>query len=231
MQPLFVLIPSPLCGPFTWAAVADELRRRGREAVTPALEDAGDNRAAPYWQQHAQAVRRVLAAVAAERPVALVGHSGAGPLLPVIGQTLGRPVAAYVFADAGLPLAGASRLEARAVEAPTAAARFYRLLATGARFPAWSDADLGEIVPDPAVRRAVLAELRPRALSFWQERLPVPVDWPDAPCAYLQLSPGYDAPAAQARQLGWAYGKIDAGHFHMLVDPVGVTEAILTLVG
>jgi hypothetical protein len=190
MQPLFVLIPSPLCGPFTWASVADELRRRGRETVVTDLEDAGDNSAAPYWQQHAQAVRRELAELAVERTVVLVGHSGAGPLLPVIGQMLGHPVAAYVFADAGLPLAGASRLEARAVEAPASAAGFYRLLAAGGRFPAWSDADLGEIVTDPAARRALLAELRPRALPFWQERLPVPVTWPDAPCAYLQFSPG-----------------------------------------
>jgi hypothetical protein len=96
---------------------------------------------------------------------------------------------------------------------------------------ALSVADLAEIVPDPAGRRALLAELRPRALPFWQERLPVPVNWPAAPCAYLQFSPGDDAPAAQARQLGWACCKIDAGHFHMLVDPVGVTEAILTLAG
>jgi hypothetical protein len=230
MQPLFALIPSPLCGPATWTAVADELRRRDREAVVPVLADAGDNSAALYWQQHAEAARRALAGVAAERRVVLVGHSGAGPLLPVIGQALGHPVAAYVFADAGLPLAGASRLEARAAEAPAAAMAFYQMLAAGGRFPTWSDADLAEIVPDQAARRALLAELRPRALPFWQERVPVPAGWPDAPCAYLQFSPAYEMPAQQARQLGWPCCKIEAGHFHMLMDPPGVAEAILALV-
>jgi hypothetical protein len=230
MQPLFVLIPSPLCGPFTWAAVAEELRRHGNEALVPPLEDTGTNSAAPYWQQHAEDGRRSLAPVATDRAVVLVGHSGAGPLLPLIGQAAGHPVAAYIFVDAGLPVDGATRLEMLASEEPEFAAEFGQMLAAGGRFPTWSDADLQEIVPDAAARQALLAELRPRSLAFWQEPIPVPAGWPDAPCTYLQFSPAYDAPAARALAAEWPTRKIAAGHFHMLVDLGAVSTALLALV-
>jgi hypothetical protein len=36
-DPVFVLIHSPLIGPKTWLPVADELVRRGREALVPSL--------------------------------------------------------------------------------------------------------------------------------------------------------------------------------------------------
>ncbi len=36
---VFVLLHSPLVGPLTWGPVADELRRRGIEAIVPALRE------------------------------------------------------------------------------------------------------------------------------------------------------------------------------------------------
>jgi len=36
-----VLIHSPVVGPFTWAAVAEEMRTRGGAVVVPSLVDAG----------------------------------------------------------------------------------------------------------------------------------------------------------------------------------------------
>jgi hypothetical protein len=38
-----------------------------------------------------------------ERPLVLVGHRGAGALLPAIRQESGRPVAAHLFVDADIP--------------------------------------------------------------------------------------------------------------------------------
>jgi len=40
--------------------------------------------------------------------VALVAHSGAGALLPLIGQRLPVPDSSYLFVDAGLPRSGSS---------------------------------------------------------------------------------------------------------------------------
>ena len=81
------------------------------------------------------------------------------------------------------------------------------------------------MVPDPASRRALLAELRPQPWAFWEEPLPVFAGWPDAPCAYLRFAPNpaYDAAAAEARRRGWSCLELAGGHFHMLVDPDAVT--------
>ena len=112
-------------------------------------------------------------------------------------------------------------------EAPEWAAELRRELEAGARFPTWTDADLREVVPDAGQRAALLAELRPRPLAFFTEPIPVFAGWPDAPGAYLHFSAAYDVPAAQAQRRGWAYHRLDAGHFHLLVDPAGVAHTVV----
>jgi pimeloyl-ACP methyl ester carboxylesterase len=227
--PLFVLVHSPLVGPTTWEPVAVALRERDWEVAVPALWD-NDTPEPPYWQQHAEAVVRGLGGVEAARPVILAGHSGAGPLLPAIGAQLAQPVAIYLFVDAGIPADGLSRLDGIRREAPEWAAEFEQELRAGGMFPAWTDADLAEIVPDAGLRRALLAELHPRALAFFTEPIPGPRGWPDAPCIYLQFSAAYDVPADYAQAAGWPIRRLEAGHFHMLVEPEAVAGAMLELV-
>jgi hypothetical protein len=225
---VFILVHSPLVGPVTWALVADELRRTGAEAVIPVLEDV-EGATEPNWKQHAMSAARTLASIPADRALALVAHSGAGPLLPAIRQVSHRPVVAYLFVDAGIPKDGASRLDLMGEESPDFAMRFRRALASGERFPAWSDADLAEVIPDAERRRHLLAELRPRPLAFFEEPIPVFPGWPDAPCGYLKFSLVYEPYAALARQNGWVCRELPAGHFHMLVDPPEVARALLDL--
>jgi hypothetical protein len=228
-SPLFVLIHSPLVGPTTWEPVAVALRERGQEVVVPALWD-NDTPDPPYWQQHAAAVARALGAVPAERPVILAGHSGAGPLLPAISREVTQPTAMYLFVDAGIPLLSTSRLELMEVEAPGWAAEFEQSLRAGTLFPNWTDADLAEMVPDAGRRQALLDELHPRDLAFFAEPIPNPLFWPGPLCAYLQFSAAYDVPAYCAQEGGWPIRRLEAGHFHMLVDPEGVATAMLELV-
>jgi hypothetical protein len=66
--------------------------------------------------------------------------------------------------------------------------------------------------------------------AFFTEPIPVARGFPDAPCAFLQFSPVYDAPAAHARARGWAYARLDAGHFALLTQPRAVTNALIALV-
>ncbi len=229
VHPLFVLIHSPLVGPTTWEPVAVALRDQGWEVVVPALWDNAAP-SPPYWQQHAESVARALGAVDPTRPVILAGHSGAGPLLPAIGEHLTQPAAAYLFVDAGSPVDEASRLELMEVESPDWAAGFRQALLDGETFPNWTDADLAEIIPDAGRRRALLDELHPRNLPFFTEPIPVPAGWPATPCAYLQFSAAYNEPARQAQAAGWPFRHLDAGHFHMLVEPEAVAAAMLALV-
>ena len=229
--PLWVLVHSPLVGPLTWSLVANELQRRGAEAAVPEFRDADEDPAeAPLWRRHVDALVAALRGVPHDRPLILVGHSGAGPELPALGHGCEHPVAAYLFVDAGLPRNDASRLDLLRSEAPEFAEQLQRELAMGGRFPAWRDEDLREVLPDARLRGTMLAELQPRGLAFWEEPLPVPSAWPDAPCGYLRFTAGYAVPAERARREGWAYREIDAGHFHMLVDPPAVTDTVIGMV-
>jgi hypothetical protein len=159
----------------------------------------------------------------------LVGHSNAGPLLPVVGSALPQPIMAYLFVDARLPHGGMSRLEAMAVGDPAVAAERRAALDAGRPYPTWSDEDLREVIPDSERRQALLGELNPRGAEYWTERLPRVSGWPNAPCAYLLFSSPYESEAESARRAGWPTREVRAGHFHQLVDPPAVADALLGL--
>jgi hypothetical protein len=104
---------------------------------------------------------------------------------------------------------------------------FQNELERGEQFPNWSFDDLQEVIPDESLRQQMVREIRPRGLEFFTEPIPVFEGWPDAPCIYIQFSAPYEWPATQARQAGWPTYKLEAGHFHMLVDPITVTDTMI----
>jgi len=224
---VFVLVHSPLVGPLTWHLVATELQRNGVAAVVPLLRTP-EASAAPYWHQHARAIAQACAHCPPHQPLILVGHSGAGMLLPVARQALGQPVEGYIFVDAGIPEDGKSRLDL--FESATAAEQF-RQKAFNGLLPTWRSSDLAEVIPDADLRRLFVTELRPLPLAVYEEPIPVFPSWPDAPCGYIRFgaNPAYTAAAAHARAAGWASTELNGAHFHMLVDPLAVTHALLAL--
>jgi hypothetical protein len=223
---LCVLIHSPLVGSLTWALVADQMRQRGLDVIVPVLKDT-PNSNEPFWKQHAESVSKALAQISKDTFITLIAHSGAGPLLPAIRQSLENPVNAYVFVDAGIPRDGSSRLDLMKMEDPEWAKQFQEELERGEHFPNWSSDDLREIIPDENLRGQLVAEIRPRGLDFFLESIPVFGGWPDAPCIYIRFSGPYMQPATYAQQAGWQTYELDAGHFHMLVDPITVTNLIV----
>ena len=225
----YILIHSPLVGPLTWQLVAREMAQRQLAVIVPALVEQ-PHADQPYWQQHVEAAAHDLSQLPPTQKVVLVAHSGAGPLLPGIRQSLAQSVAAYVFVDAGLPRHGLSRIDLMRLQDPAWADQFQQTLLQGERFPAWTDVDLQEIIPNADMRRQLVASLRPRSLAFFTEPISVFSGWPDAPCAYLKFSAPYEWDALQAKQAGWLVREMSAGHFHMLVDPAAVTDAIVAAV-
>ena len=221
MESLIVLVHSPLVGPFTWSLVAKPLQAGGFDVLVPTLTDSGET-PPPYWQQLAACVRQALVSIPQERPLVLVGHSGAGPLLPILAQAARRPVTAYLFVDAGLPHPGKTQLE----ELPE---ELRQLLAEGARFPNWSDEDLREELPDGRLRQQVLAQMQPRSLNFFEEVMPDVPGWPGAPGGYILFTQGYRHFLEQAQSAGWPSRTFHAGHFYMLVDPIAVAAALVEL--
>jgi hypothetical protein len=180
----------------------------------------------PFWKQHAESVKRALKNIPARRKLVLVAHSGTGMLLHAIRQVAGRRVAAYLFVDTMIPENMKSRLDL--FGSPDAATPF-RQSAKNGYLPVWTDEDLREDIPDNALRRRFVNELRPLPLAVYEEPIPVFSGWPDAPCGYLQFTPTYEFGKRRAETSGWIYRKMGGGHFHMLVDPRAVTDELIRM--
>lgn len=213
-------------GPSTWERVAAELNGRQRRTLVPTLTDDATS-SDPYWQQHAQAVAQAATQLPANEQLVLVAHSGAGPLLPAIREQLQQSVVRYIFVDAGMPHHNLTRLEQMALDDADWAASFRTSLEQGARYPTWQADDLQSIIPLAEARRRLVAEIKPRDLSFFNEPIPVFADWPDAPGAYIHFTPPYNYAAERAAKMGWPVHKHAAGHFHMLVNPQQIASLLL----
>jgi pimeloyl-ACP methyl ester carboxylesterase len=221
-----VLVHSPLTSAAAWGDLPSVLRGRGHRV---AVVDVADDDAPPFAARFVARAALQLREQVGDQPVLLVGHSGAGYLLPLLGaarRAARAPVAGYVFLDAALPPARpTSRLDLMRAEMFEELAS---MLAAGGRFPDWTEADLRDLVPDDAARAALVGSLRPRGQDFFTDPVPVVADWPDAPCGLLRLSPAYDGALRLARLRGWPVleGPDDrpGGHFAALVDPGAVAD-------
>lgn len=222
----YALIHSPLVGPFTWQSVYQLMSSRGLKAIIPNLHDDFAS-TLPYWQQHADSVAYELSHIPKTASIALIAHSGAGPLLPVIRQRLSHSICPYVFVDAGIPRDGLSRLDLMSLEDPQRAKEFQQALLLGEQYPTWNEVDLERIIPNRETRQTLVAELRPRSLSYFSEPIPVFDGWPEAPCSYIKFSESYNSAAEHAKQADWDVYELQAGHFHMLVAPLDVTDLIV----
>lgn len=217
-EPIFILVHSPLVGALTWQAVADDLRQKGYEAETPDLVDR-DNLAMPYWQQEVSSI-----ALPASDCI-LVGHSGAGALLPAIATA--ENVIGSIYVDAVLLFAQASRLDLLRAEDKDIARLFEGWLNQGGRFPNWTDGHLASTIADDELRRALLADLRPRSKRFFTEPIAPPADWEQKPCAYIQLSSTYAIYANRAEARGWYVLRHDSHHFAMLTEAAIIADLLL----
>ena len=225
----YVLIHSPLVGPLTWQLVHLEMEKRGIDAIAPTLTNH-PNSTRLYWQQHAESLARSLTQIPQTQSLVLVGHSGAGPILPIIRQSVAHSIGAYVFVDAGIPRNNSSRIDLMRLQDHQWAEQFHQALLQGERFPTWNEDDLREVIPDEDLRRKMVTEINPRPLAFFIESIPVFAGWPDAPCAYIKFSSPYDWDFRQAKRANWLAREVNAGHFHMLVDPSAVTNVIVDAV-
>ena len=221
-----VLVHSPLVGPTTWALVADALRAAGHHVVVPRLRATQTEVVEqPFWSLLAQ---QVVEAVPPElERVAVVGHSGSGPLLPVIGERLPMEVDSYTFVDATIPaLTGAT---------PVVPMQFLGALldmATDGRVPGWpswwSEDVMASLIPDSGLRKQVEGECPSLPVAYFEERVPVPEGWDTTPCRYIWFSEAYQATAADASARGWPTVHVPGGHLHMLEDPRTVARVLAT---
>jgi hypothetical protein len=215
----FVLVHSPVTGPSTWRWVAAELAARGHQVSVPAVG------AVRHWPEFADAV----AAQSGDGgDVVLVGHSGAGPLLPQIAAAM--DVGSLIFVDADIP---PDHGEAGLM--PSEILADLRKIAVDGILPPWSEwfgpAVMRELVPDTERRAVITAELPRVPLSYFEASVPVPAGWTSAACGYVLLSDeayGGQAGAAEAR--GWPVVRLDGGHLDLVTKPAQVAAAIADVV-
>ena len=108
MDFVFLLIHSPLVSALTWEPTAEHLDALGCKVCVPSISNpiATDT---SYFEIHRQQVLEQVSGNPRE-PYLVVGHSGAGALLPLLLQSLGDK-ARIVFVDSDLPLRGRSRFD------------------------------------------------------------------------------------------------------------------------
>jgi len=219
-----VLVHSPLVGRDSWEAVAASLSRRGERVSLVDLTNALGS-GPPYSPHEVEAITAAITG-----PAILVGHSRAGPLLPLAARAT-RRVEGCVFVDARLPHPGASWIAAT----PSELAAQLRRMGRDGWLPPWSDwwdpNELARLLPDPIVRARFVRGCPRLPLALFEEVLPEVPGWPDVPCAYLRLSEEYREPCDEARRLGWPVIELDSHHLGLITDPETVTDAILELVG
>jgi len=192
----YLLVHSPLVGPSSWRWVADALGKNGHHALVPDLR-----RAVEDGNPDDFAAAAAHSTISIGAPLGIVGHSGAGPFLPIIASQLNVDPEVIVFVDAVLPpCEGSFRPSAGFM-------RFLEAHTEGQLLPKWSEwwseQVMEELVPDDYQRSAFVAEMPRVPLSFYQRSLIMPPRWCDTRCAYLQLSDAYQADASRATSLGW----------------------------
>ena len=217
----FVLLHSPLLGPFSWSAAAKALRRRGHAVETPVWRRLGDLEGDIYEALADDLARQV--APAGEGAL-LVAHSGAGALVPALAAKLAARVRGAVFVDAILPHPGRSWFDT----APAMLRDELRAGVSDGWLPAWHawwpPGALERLVPDDALRAGLTDELAPIPAAYFEA--PAPAIPLEAPAAYLRLSGAYDAEAAEAETKGWPVRRLALDHLAILTRPEPVALAL-----
>lgn len=230
MDPIWVLVHSPSVGPSTWEPVAHRLRARGHDAVVPSLLDVAQA-GPPFWPRVAEDVNAALEEVDANRTVLLVVHSNAGLFAPVLVSRAIRSVHACLFVDAALPVTAGST----PVAPPPLVEMLREMSGEDGLLPPWTqwwqEDDVAPMFPDARTRRAVTAEQPRLPLAYYDQSVPAPAGWDAVPCGYLFFGAPYDEIARAAGERGWPVRRVPGLHLHQLVDPDGVTDALVDLAG
>ena len=179
--------------------------------------------ASPLWRAFADLIIDAVG----DAEVCLVGHSGAGAILPVVASDLPRKPAAIVFVDAVLPGRGPYRCE-DTFYGTVSAKSVDGLLPRWSSW--WPEETMTDLLPDEGLRKKALADQPQVPLSYYDDAIPMP-RWADWPCGYVRLSAAYDAERRQAVGRGWPTVAIDATHLAVVTHPADVLAAIDAVVG
>ncbi len=218
-----LFVHSPLVGPSTFRRMRDAALEAGHDAALPDLTVAATS-AHPHDAYVDVAVQ---AAASLPGPVHVVGHSGAGAFLPLIGAGL-TDLGGLTFVDAVVPpVRGHHRTTVglhSMLDDHTVGERLEPWLDW------WSDAVVKSLLPDPSDRAVLKADMPQLSRSFYDVDVAVPDRWADWPCSFLQLSAAYEEEASESLARGWPTTKIESTHLGIHTEPQSVLDAVVQLV-
>jgi hypothetical protein len=159
----------------------------------------------------------------------LVGHSGAGGLLPFAAAEAAIVDVRYVFVDAWFPPASGPLPKEQSFRASLNE----RVEDDGLMTPWhmwWGESAMDYIVSDEERRAAVMADIPRLPPTFLDTTRSAPDDWTSAAGGYVLLSETYRPWADRAQSYGWPVTDVLGTHLELVNRPVDVTEAILRVV-
>lgn len=223
--PTLVLVHSPLTGAGLWQPVAEVLRARGYRVTVPELAEALRG-TGPY---HPRLAAKVTEVIPGSGEFTLVGHSGAGALLPAAAAATGGRIAGTVYVDALLPHPGHSWLQT----APPQLRDQLVGLADNGLLPPWHEwfppGTVEALLPDPDSRARFLADLPRLPLAYFREPAPQSPELAPQHCAYLRLSEAYEDAAAHAERTGCRVRRLTTHHLSPLTSPQDVAAELVRL--
>jgi hypothetical protein len=218
----FLLVHSPVVGPSTWRWVADALVRAGHEATVPDLV------AAAVTGDPATLIQQAVVHCPPADDFVVVGHSGAGAILPAIAAGLPSGPRLLVFVDAGLPPCAGTFSVGGDFSGQLGELAIDGVLPIWSQW--WSDGVLEALIPLDQRRHEIQAELPRVPLSFYEAVIEAPRDWCTIPSAYILLSEAYRQDAQRAAAGGWPVVERLGGHLDLVNDGDGIASILLDLV-
>lgn len=210
-----LLLHPPLLSAAVWRRLSPLLTEPGNSVTVPDLRQA---HVEDWWR-----FARDTAVAAAPRADAVLAHSGAGVLVPVVLDALPE-ARAVVLIDAVLPAFRGSTTTSAVTRTAVGGLAVAGVLPPWTSW--WGEAVLADLVPEPGDRATLVAEAPQLPEAFFDVSVPAPDGWEPPVRGYLQLSPAYADIAEQAQQRGWQTMTLPGRHLDLLSDPVPVARAI-----
>ena len=229
---LWLLVPSFVLGPETWRGVSKVLAMLHQSSVipnpTPSTPRSEDH-ITPWLEE----VLSVMPDPDPAVPVVAVGHSASCPRMPLVADALiqrGHLVETMILVNGRFPENQVAPTDRDFPLRNT----LDQLVRPDDYLPPWHrwwGPMVEDMLPNDEARARVFSEARPVARDIFEQAIPAPKLPGDVGLAFLAMGDMYQPSYDQARNENWAVARIDGEHLGMVVEPVLVAGALISLVG
>lgn len=225
----WLLIPSFLIGPEIWRGVAEVLEMLGQTVLIPSpgrTKPDDTDHLGPWLGDVLQVMPPKT-----EGPVVVVGYSATTPRLPMVVDALlsrGVDVVAMLMVNGRIPEDGVVPTERDSPFMDTLDA----LVRPDDYLPPWHrwwGSMVEDMLPDDEQRQRIFGECKATPRSVFDQPIPAP-DLPRSiGIGFLGLGDMYRPSYDYAVGEGWAVTRVDGEHLDLVVQPVLVAGAMLSL--